>query len=83
MACERFLNVVLDAQIITVGLKFSGMNTLKDKPTKNGFRESMKDGIKPVKQKYLQSTAIKFISTFIVDAQIYAKRFMNISSQQD
>jgi len=52
------VNVVLDAQIIP-DLKFFG----KDKPTKNGFSESMKDRIKPVKQKYLQSTAVKFIST--------------------
>lgn len=39
-----------------MGLKFFGVNTVKDKPTKNGFSESMKDGIKPVKQKYLQNT---------------------------
>ena len=82
-ACKRFLNVVLDAHIITAGLKFFGMNTVKDKPTKNGFSESMKDSIKPVKQKYLQSTAIKFISTFIVDAELYAKHFTNISSLQE
>ena len=82
-ACKRFLNVVLGAQIITAGLQFFGMNTVKDKPTKNGFSESMKDVIKPVKQKYLQSTAIKFISTFIVDAELYAKHFMNISSLQE
>ena len=59
------------------------MNTVKDKPTKNGFSESIKDGIKPVKQKHLQSTAIKFISTFIVDAELYAKHCMNISSLQE
>ena len=49
-ACKRFLNVVLDAQIITAELTFFGMNTVKDKPTKNSFSEIMKDGFKPVKQ---------------------------------
>jgi hypothetical protein len=28
--CKRFLNLVLDAQIITAGMKFFGMNNVKE-----------------------------------------------------
>ena len=43
--CKRFLNTVLDAQIVAAGMKFFGMKTVTDKlkPTTNGFSESMKD----------------------------------------
>ena len=83
MLFKRFVNVILDAQIIP-DLKFFGMNTVKDKPTKNGFIESMKDRIKPVKQKYLQALqSSSFPHKFIVNAELYAKHFKNISSLQE
>ena len=81
--CKRFLNTVLDAQIVAAGMKFFGMKTVTDKPTTNGFSESMKDRVKPEKQKYLQSTVLKFISTYIVDTELYAKHFSNIDSLQE
>lgn len=77
------MNLVLDAQIIAAGLKFFGMNTVKDKPTKNGFSESMKERVKPVKQKYLQTVTHKFISTYIVDNELYTKHFSNIDLLQE
>ena len=46
--CKRFLNLVLNAKIIAAGLKFFGMSSVNDKPTKNSFDEKMKDHIKPV-----------------------------------
>lgn len=81
--CKRFLNAVLDAQIVAAGMKFFGMTTVQDKPTINGFSDSMKERVKPVKQKFLQSTVLKFISTFIVDTKLYATQFSNMDSLQE
>ncbi|KAL9955364.1 hypothetical protein ACROYT_G036674 [Oculina patagonica] len=81
--CKRFLNLVLDAQIIAAGLKFFGMKNVNDKPTENGFSESMKERIKPVKLKYLQTTVLKFICTYIVDIELYKTHFSNIDLLQE
>ena len=81
--CKRFLNLVLNAEIIAAGLKFFGMSSVNDKPTKNSFDEKMKDHIKPVKQRYLHGVIKKFICTYIVDAQMYVKHFGNVDSLQE
>ena len=81
--CKRFLNLVLNAEIIAAGLKFFGMSSVNDKPTKISSDEKMKDHIKPVKQRYLHGVIKKFICTYIVDAQMYVKHFGNVDSLQE
>lgn len=81
--CKRFLNLVLDAQLIAAGLDFFGMHDVKSRPTKNGFNESMSDSLNAVKQKYLFSTVKQFICTYIVDSELLLKHIADVDKLQE
>ena len=52
--CKRFLNLVLDGQIITAAMEFFGMKSMDDTPSRNGFPEEIKQGTSLVKQALLK-----------------------------
>lgn len=81
--CKRFLNLFLDAQLIASGMDFFGMQNVKSRPTKNGFKESMKDSLKAVKQKYLFPTIKQFICTYIVDSGLLLKHIADVEKLQE
>jgi len=81
--CKRFLNLILDAQIIAAAMDFFGMDNVKSRPTKNAFNAAMKDSLKAVKQKYLYPTVKKFICTYIVDTELYLKHIADVDALQE
>lgn len=78
--CKRFINLVLDADIIAAALHFFGMKSFEDTPNKNGFSGTMASRVAIVKQKYLTSTVRQFLSQFVVDKGLYSAHFQNINS---
>ena len=44
--CKRFANLVLDASIIAAALKFFGMETTEDTPTKHSISPELATGLK-------------------------------------
>lgn len=81
--CKRFLNLILDAQIISAGMDFFGMDDVNSRPTKNGFDDSMKNSIKAVKEKYLYPTVKKFVCTYVVDSELYLKHIADVETLQE
>ena len=50
--CKRFVNLVLDASIIAAALKFFGMETTEDTPTKTSISPGLATGLKVVRQRF-------------------------------
>ena len=68
--CKRFVNLVLDADIIAAALKFFGMETTDDTPTQNSFNPELADGLRVVRQRYFLRVVKEFIETYIVDGTL-------------
>ena len=80
--CKRFVNLVLDANIITAALKFFGMGTMTDQPTKHSFNPELATGLKVVRQRYFYRVIKEFIHTYVVDGTLYENHFNNIQALQ-
>lgn len=82
--CKRFVNLILDADIIAAALKFFGMTSADDKPTKHCFdSETMKTGLRVVRQRFFNQVLQEFIQTFFVDGTLYENHFVNIQALQE
>ena len=78
------MNVVLDADIIAAALKFFGMTSTDDKPTKHSFdSDFMRTSLRVVRLKYFNRVVQEFIQTFVVDGSLYENHFINIQALQD
>ena len=69
--CKRFVELILDADIIAAALIFFGMADINDTPTKHGFSNEMKNNIRPVTARYFSKVLKEFNLTFIVDGTLY------------
>lgn len=69
--CKRFLSLVLDAQILAAAMEFFGMKSMDDMPSKNGFPEEIKESMPLAKQTFLKCVVKNFITTFIINEEIY------------
>ena len=74
--------MVLDAQIITAAMEFFGMESMDDTPSRNGFPEEIKQGTSLVKQSLLKSIVKRFITTFIINENVYSVQRKNILALQ-
>ena len=74
--CKRFVNLVLDADIVAAAMKFFGMKATDDEPTKHVINDLLKTSIKAVRQRYFYRVIKEFIATFIR----YPCRFPGCSS---
>ena len=81
--CKRFVNLVLDASIIAAALKFFGMETTEDQPTKHSISPGLATGLKVVRQRYFYRVIKEFIQTYVVDGTLYESHFINIQSLQE
>lgn len=78
--CKRFVDLILDADIVAAALVFFGMVDVKDTPTKHGFSSEMANNIRAVRARYFSKVLKEFILTFIVDGTLYERHFANIQS---
>ena len=69
--CKRFVNLVLDANIIAAALKFFGMETTDDQPTKHRFNPELANGLRVVRQRYFHRVVKEFIELYIVNGTLY------------
>lgn len=81
--CKRFVNLVLDADIIAAALKFFGMETTDDQPTMHSFNTDLANGLRVVRQRYFHRVVKEFIETYIVDGTLYENHFGNIHALQE
>ena len=81
--CKRFVDLILDADIIAAALVFFGMVDVKDTPTKHGFSDEMANNIRAVRARYFSKVLKEFILTFIVDGTLYERHFANIQSLEE
>lgn len=82
--CKRFVNMVLDADIIAAALKFFGRTSSDDKPTKHSFdSDFMRISLRAVSLKYFNRIVQEFIQTFVVDGSLYENHFVNIQALQE
>ena len=81
--CKRFVNLVLDASIIAAALKFFGMETTEDTPTKNSISPGLATGLKVVRQRFFYRVIKEFIQTYVVDGTLYENHFNNIQALQE
>lgn len=81
--CKRFVNLILDADIIAAALEFFGMETTDDEPTKHIINEVLKTSIKAVRQRYFYRVIKEFIETYIVNGKLYENHFFNIQALQE
>lgn len=81
--CKRFVNLILDASIIAAALKFFGMETIDDQPTKNSFSPELTTGLRVVRQRYFHRVIREFIESYVVDGTLYESHFSNIQSLQE
>lgn len=75
--------MVLDADIIAAALKFFGMTSINDTPTKHSFSKEIGTAIRMVRQRYLHKVLKEFIQTYIVDGTLYESQFDNIRALQE
>ena len=65
-------------------LKFFGMTSTDDKPTKHSFDSNfMTTSLRVVRLKYFNRIVQEFIQTFVVDGSLYENHFVNIQALQD
>ena len=69
--CKRFANLVLDASIIAAALKFFGMETTEDTPTKHSISPELATGLKVVRQRFFYKVIKEFIQTYVVDGTLW------------
>lgn len=81
--CKRFVNLVLDANIIAAALTFFGMETTDDQPTKHSFNPELAVGLRVVRHRYFHRVVKEFIETYIVDGTLYENHFGNIQALQE
>ena len=81
--CKRFANLVLDASIIAAALKFFGMETTEDTPTKHSISPELATGLKVVRQRFFYKVIKEFIQTYVVDGTLYENHFNNIQALQE
>ena len=81
--CKRFVNLVLDADIIAAALKFFGMASIDDRPTKHCFSDELATGLRVVHQRYFHRVIKEFIQTYVVDGTLYENHFHNIQALQE
>ena len=81
--CKRFVNLVLDADIIAAALKFFGMASIDDRPTKHCFSDELATGLRVVRQRYFHRVIKEFIQTYVVDGTLYKNHFHNIQALQE
>ena len=81
--CKRFVNLVLDADIIAAALKFFGMESTDDKPTAHGFSDELATGLRVVRQRYFHRVIKEFIQMYVVDGTLYENHFQNIQALQE
>jgi len=81
--CKRFVELILDADIIAAALVFFGMADINDTPRKHGFSNEMENNIKPVRVRYFSKVLKEFILTFIVDGTLYERHFANIQALEE
>ena len=81
--CKRFVNLVLDADIIAAALKFFGMASIDDRPTKHCFSDELATGLRVVRQRYFHRVIKEFIQTYVVDGTLYENHFHNIQALQE
>lgn len=80
---KRFVDLVLDADIIAAVLVFFGMVDVEDTPTKHGFSNQMANIIRAVRARYFSKVLKEFILTFIVDGTLYERQFSNIQALEE
>ena len=66
--CKRFVNLILDADIIAAAMVFFGMTDISDTPTKHGFSSEMENNIRPVRARYFIKVLKDFIQTYTKQA---------------
>lgn len=81
--CKIFVNLVLDADIIAAALKFFGMASIDDRPTKHCFSDELATGLRVVRQRYFHRVIKEFIQTYVVDGTLYENHFHNIQALQE
>lgn len=81
--CKRFVDLILDADIIAAAMLFFGMVDVTGTPTKNGFSSEMENNIRPVRARYFSKVLKEFILTFIVDGTLYERHFANIQALEE
>lgn len=81
--CKRFVNLVLDSDIIAAALEFFGMKTTDNEPTKHIINDMLKTSIKAVRQRYFYRVITEFIATYIVNWKLYENHFINIEAFQN
>lgn len=81
--CKRFMDLILDADIIAAALDFFGMADVNDSPTKHGFSNEMENNIRAVRARYFSKVMKEFIMSFIVDGTLYEKHFANIHALEE
>lgn len=81
--CKRFVDLILDADIIAAALVFFGMVDVDATPTKHGFSNEMVNNIRAVRARYFSRVVIEFILTFIVDGTLYERHFANIQALEE
>lgn len=82
--CKRFVNLVLDAEVIAAALTFFGMTSTEGRPTKHGFnREEMGKSLKMVRHKYFHRVLKEFAQTYVVHGTLYENQFNSIHALQE
>ena len=81
--CKRFVDLILDADIIAAAMVFLGMVDGTGTPTKHGFSSEMENNIRPVHARYFSKILKEFILTFIVDGTLYERHFANIQALEE
>ena len=81
--CKRFVNLVLDVNIIAAALTFFRMETTDDQPTKHSFNPELAVGLRVVRHRYFHRVVKEFIETYIVDETFYENHFGNIQALQE
>ena len=76
--------MVLDADIIAAALKFFGMTSSDDKPTKHSFDgDFMRTSLRVLCLKYFNRIVQEFIQTFVADGSLFENHFVNVQALQE
>ncbi|KAJ7386888.1 hypothetical protein OS493_006922 [Desmophyllum pertusum] len=81
--CKRFINLVLDAEIIAAAFHFFGMESIEDAPSKHGFSDTMTSRVAVVKRRNLSSIVRQFLQEYVLDTGLYSAHFQNINSLEE
>ena len=81
--CKRFVDLILDADIIAAAMVFFGMGDVNDTPTKHRFSEEMGNYIRPVRARFFSKIIREFILTYVVDGTLYERHFANFQALEE